>query len=96
MNPAGIHAYQDGLGPRALDELAARLEKNARKEIEVFHSFVAVAPPARGEWPEVDNPAEGIVIAVLVDRQTEEEKSIAVIMAGELAAAVERWARLAR
>lgn len=52
-------------------------------------------PPVRGEQPEVENPAAGIVIAVLVDRQTA-DKSVAIQIGAELAAAVERWATLAR
>ena len=96
LNPAGVHGYGDASLARQLDELAAELEATAEKKTEVFHSFVALAPPARGGWPAVDNPAQGIVVAVLVDRETEDEKALAVQIGGELAAAVERWAAVRR
>ncbi len=75
--------------------MARELARAAESRTEVYHSFVAVAPPPRDGWPEVDNPAAGLVVAVLVDRQTR-DKSIAVRIGGELAAAVERWAVMAR
>lgn len=97
FNPAGVHVYGDPALAEQLDDLAEELERTAESKVETFHSFVALAPPERGTgWPAAENPAEGIVVAVLVDRETEDEKSIAVQIGGELAAAVERWAAFGR
>ncbi len=99
LNPGGVHAYRRGDVPERLDRLAAELQRTAETEIEIYHSFVALAPPARGEIApsesRVPNPAQGIVVAVLVDRQTD-DKSLAIQIGAELAAAVERWAAAAR
>jgi hypothetical protein len=86
--------------PALLDELAAELVRTANRRTVIYHSFVAVAPPPRPDRqgilsPAVENPASGIVVAVLVDRETKDE-SLAVILGGELAAAAERWALLSR
>ncbi len=95
LNPAGVHAYRGGELPAALDELAAELQRTAETDTLIYHSFVTLVPPARGQATSSANPAEGIVIAVLVDRQTV-DKSVAIKIGGELAAAVERWAASAR
>ena len=94
LNPAGVHSYRGGELPAALDELAAELRRTAETDTLIYHSFVTLVPPSRGEAEAVKNPAEGIVVAVLVDRQTQ-DKSVAIKIGGELAAAVERWASTA-
>ncbi len=90
LNPAGVQAYGGGEMPARLDELAAELARSAETEIETYHSFVALVPPARGAEDEGDRTAEGMIVAVMVDRQTA-DGSLAVQIGGELAAAVERW-----
>ncbi len=93
LNPAGIQRYNGGDLPSRLDQLARTLrEIRTTGRTRTFHSFVAVALPGRGEWPETPNPAEGIVVAVMVDRETPGDPQIAVKIGAELAAAVERWA----
>ncbi len=95
LNPGGVHSYRHGQAPVSLDDLADELERTAVTETEIYHSFVALALPARGQPDPEPSPAQGIVVAVLVDRQTD-DKSLAIQIGAELAAAVERWAASAR
>ena len=94
LNPAGVHAYRGGESPARLDELDAELRRAAETDTLIYHSFVALVPPVRGETG-APSPAQGLVVAVLVDRQTS-DKSLAIQIGAELAAAVERWAATAR
>ncbi len=95
LNPAGVHAYRGGELPARLDELARELKMSAETDTLIYHSFVTLVPSPRGLPADVDNPAKGIIVAVLVDRQTA-DKSVAIKIGGELAAAVERWASSSR
>ncbi len=93
LNPAGVHSYRDGELPARLDELAAELDRTAEADTLIYHSFVALVPATSGDPATAENPAQGIVVAVLVDRQTS-DKSVAIQIGAELAAAVERWAAM--
>ena len=88
--PVNNPGYGGGEMPARLDELAAELARSAETELETYHSFVALVPPQRGVEDEGERTAEGMIVAVMVDRQTA-DGSLAVQIGGELAAAVERW-----
>ncbi len=94
LNPAGIQGYRDGPGPADLDAAAADLAALRTPRLRTYHTFVALAPPPRGGWPQIANPAQGVVVAVLVDHDTPSNREISVATAAELAAMVERWATL--
>ena len=101
LNPSAVQRYGDPAQAAALDRLAEELERTAvRESPAIHHSFVAVATPSRpthdGAWvPSFESPAQGLVVAVIVDRETPKNPSIAVQIGAELAAAAERWALLA-
>ena len=95
LNPGGVHGYRSGPMPSRLDELAHELERSAESETSIYHSFVALQPAAVGARQGGDSAARGLVIAVLVDRQTA-DKSIAIQIGAELAAAAERQCLVAR
>ena len=96
LNPAGIQRYNSGMLPMRLDDLARDLRtyRATFNDTVVYHSFVIAALPPRGGWPQAPSPAQGLTIAVIVDRETPADREIAIKIGGELAAAVERWATL--
>ncbi|WP_420129151.1 hypothetical protein [Longimicrobium sp.] len=88
LNPGGVQRFAP-LGWADLLDRAASVfgpRAGAAESAESHHAFVAVAPPRPG-WP-----SSGIVVVVIVD----DAADIAVEIGGELARAVERWARFSR
>jgi cell division protein FtsI/penicillin-binding protein 2 len=97
LNPAGVQGYNPGGLPESLDRFAEGLRRARGDGIPtVYHSFVAVALPPREGEAEAADPAAGLVVAVMVDRETPGDQKIAVEIGAELALAAGRWATLAR
>lgn len=95
FNPGGIHGFARGGEPALLDSLHQRVrdrQGRSRPLVTDYHAFVVLSTPGHGGAPARAGGAEGIVIAVLVDDQSD----IAVQIGAALAQLVERWAPAAR
>lgn len=89
LHPAGIQDYRTGSFPALLDELAHKAHEAGRSKDEddrSFHAFVTVGLPS--DDGAGCHPAQGLVVAVLVD----DPNDVAVRIGGEIALAAERWA----